>query len=151
MHRAIDVANWFLSKQSMTHKKIQKLCYYAQGWHCALLGEALFQDRIEAWVHGPVIPNLYPSFADYRWMEVPKLDKLPSHISFCDDTLELLDAVFKTYGKFTGDQLEYLSHREQPWIEARGNLEPWETCTKEITHEALKKYFTRLYEEGQND
>ena len=24
-----DVANWFLSKEEMTHKKLQKLCYYA--------------------------------------------------------------------------------------------------------------------------
>ena len=25
-----DVAYWFLLKQSMTHKKLQKLCYYAE-------------------------------------------------------------------------------------------------------------------------
>ena len=30
------VANWFLSRKSLTHKQIQKLCYYAQAWYCAL-------------------------------------------------------------------------------------------------------------------
>ncbi len=25
-----DIANWFLLKQEMTHKKLQKLCYYSQ-------------------------------------------------------------------------------------------------------------------------
>jgi uncharacterized phage-associated protein len=43
-----NVADWFLSKGSMEHKKLQKLCYYAQAWHCALEGEALFPERIEA-------------------------------------------------------------------------------------------------------
>ena len=27
-----DVANWFLLKEDMSHKKIQKLCYYAEAW-----------------------------------------------------------------------------------------------------------------------
>ena len=36
MEKVMDVANWFLSQSSMTHKKLQKLCYYAQAWHCAL-------------------------------------------------------------------------------------------------------------------
>ena len=31
-----DVAEFFLTKQSMTNKKIQKLCYYAQAWFYAL-------------------------------------------------------------------------------------------------------------------
>lgn len=25
-----DIADWFLSKEEMAHKKLQKLCYYAQ-------------------------------------------------------------------------------------------------------------------------
>ncbi|MFP5528706.1 Panacea domain-containing protein, partial [Peptococcus simiae] len=55
MKSVIDVANWFLSKDSMTHKKIQKLCYYAQAWYCALYdGTPLFKEEIQAWVHGPV-------------------------------------------------------------------------------------------------
>ena len=28
----LDVAAWFLLKEDMTHKKIQKLCYYAEAW-----------------------------------------------------------------------------------------------------------------------
>ena len=41
------IAKWFLSKQSMEHKKLQKLCYYAQAWHCALEGKTLFSETIE--------------------------------------------------------------------------------------------------------
>ena len=64
MVNVIDVAHWFLSKESMTHKKLQKLCYYAQAWHCTLRnGEPLFMNPIEAWIHGPVIRSLYKEYA----------------------------------------------------------------------------------------
>ena len=70
-----DVASWFLSQDSMTHKKLQKLCYYAQAWYCALYdGSPLFEDEIQAWVHGPVVPSLYPVYADYKWIPIPKAE-----------------------------------------------------------------------------
>lgn len=55
----LDVAEWFLHRKSFTHKQLQKLCYYAQAWHCALLNKTLFDEEIQAWVHGPVCPVLY--------------------------------------------------------------------------------------------
>jgi len=37
------VANWFLNKYSMSHKKLQKLCYYAEAWHQALYNSPLLR------------------------------------------------------------------------------------------------------------
>ena len=34
-----DVANYFRSKEEMTHKKLQKLVYYAYAWYIALYNE----------------------------------------------------------------------------------------------------------------
>lgn len=36
MHDLCEVAEWFLRKEPMTHKKLQKLCYYAQAWSCVI-------------------------------------------------------------------------------------------------------------------
>ena len=47
------------SGDMMTHLRLQKLVYYSQAWHLVLQKKKLFRDRIEAWAHGPVIPNLY--------------------------------------------------------------------------------------------
>jgi uncharacterized phage-associated protein len=58
MNTIQQIAQWFLCKESMTHKKLQKLCYYAQAWNLALHNSELFEDRFEAWVHGPVSPVL---------------------------------------------------------------------------------------------
>ncbi len=39
-----DISGWFLSKESMTPKKLQKLTYYAEAWANALLGEGILSD-----------------------------------------------------------------------------------------------------------
>ena len=59
MFTIFDIANWFLSKEGMTHKKLQKLCYYAQAWYLALYKNKLIDGYFEAWVHGPVNSSLY--------------------------------------------------------------------------------------------
>lgn len=69
---ACEVANFFVSRfqqagDPLTNMKLQKLLYYAQGWHLALKGDALFDERIEAWPHGPVVPPVYGTFKHYRW------------------------------------------------------------------------------------
>ena len=144
------VAQWFLSKQSMEHKKLQKLCYYAQAWHCALEGSPLFMDRIEAWVHGPVIPVLYHKYKSYGWQQIPQ-------IKFDESTLpesakDILEAVYETYGGLTGEQLETLSHSEAPWQNARGNkLLPFEPSTNLISIDDMREYYLKQYQDAQND
>ncbi len=148
MESVFDIAKWFLNKESMTHKKLQKLCYYAQAWHLALLKEPLFEDEIQAWIHGPVIPTLYPYYADYRWLNIPKVSDKPN---FDERTDDLLEAVFATYGEFTGDQLERLTHSEIPWLEARGNLKPFEPCEIPISRDTMQKYYGQKYKQAQGD
>lgn len=148
MESVFDIAKWFLNKESMTHKKLQKLCYYAQAWHLALLKEPLFEDEIQAWIHGPVIPTLYPYYADYRWLNIPKVSDKPN---FDERTDDLLEAVFATYGEFTGDQLERLTHSEIPWLEARGDLKPFESCEIPISRDTMQKYYGQKYKQAQGD
>ena len=62
---AEDTAAYFLALveedegELMSHLKLQKLCYYAQGFHLAITGYPLFTDRIEAWTH--MAPSSLPS------------------------------------------------------------------------------------------
>ncbi|MDR1165980.1 MAG: DUF4065 domain-containing protein [Deltaproteobacteria bacterium] len=39
--------------------KLQKLLYFAQGWHLAYFDFPLFEDPIEAWKYGPVVSSVY--------------------------------------------------------------------------------------------
>ena len=69
--KAIDVANFFITVglmnegTEMTNARINKLLYFAQGWHLAKTGEPLFNDNIEAWDYGPVVHSVYSEFKRY--------------------------------------------------------------------------------------
>ncbi len=147
------VAKWFLSRQSMEHKKLQKLCYYAQAWHCALEGKPLFSERIEAWVHGPVIPALYQQYKGYGWQSIPRVNGFDESC-LSPETLEVLNAVYDTYGGLTGMQLENLTHSEAPWRRARGELYPefpMAQCTAAISEQDMREYYQEMYENSQDD
>ena len=149
MENIETVAHWFLSHEPMTHKKLQKLCYYAQAWHCALYrGERLFEDEIQAWIHGPVIPSLYRTYADYGWEYIPQVR---DSFDICDNTLAILEAVYNTYGGYSGDQLERLTHSEEPWQKARKGYDILQPCTNAITIESMREYYGKIYSESQND
>lgn len=149
MESVIDIAKWFLQKEPMADKKLQELCYYAQAQHLALLDEPLFREEIQAWIHGPVIPALYRNFAVCGWQKIPKTDG--TGVQFDAQTEEVLEAVFVTYVEFSGDQLERLTHSGLPWIEARGNLQPYEPCENVISLNSMSDYYAKKYEDFQGD
>lgn len=63
MPSALDVAQYILEQQGpMPAMKLHKLLYYAQAWSLVWDDEPLFPERIEAWINGPVIPDLFPIF-----------------------------------------------------------------------------------------
>lgn len=137
-----EVSEFFLSKEGMTNKKIQKLCYYAQAWFYALYNKKLFNERIEAWVHGPVCPQLYKEYAEFGYQEIPKINK---KIEMQENEKNVLEQVWKIYGELGGDELEVLTHREQPWIEARKGIDNRRPSNEEILPEKMGRYYKEKY------
>lgn len=142
-YSVFEIANWFLLKETMTHKKLQKLCYYAQAWCYALKDFKLMDTNFEAWIHGPVSPVLYDKFKAFSFNCIKLAGNYTSLIEAEDE--ELLESVWETYGDHTGNALEALSHSEPPWIEARGGYAPDERCNVAISVESMKKYYSSIY------
>lgn len=135
---ALEISKFFLSKRCLTPKKIQKLVYYAYAWFIALNNQSpdqidniLFEEQPEAWIHGPVFPSLYKEYKSYNWNEVPQ-DAEPSLGN--DDLKSFLNDVWNTFGKYSADQLEYMTHQELPWINARNNI-----CNTEPSNNVISK------------
>ena len=63
MAKAVEVARFLaylaandVEPDYLTNLRLQKLLYYVQAWSLVLRKSAdFFQERIEAWVHGPVV------------------------------------------------------------------------------------------------
>jgi|SRR5580700_8585669 uncharacterized phage-associated protein len=124
--------------QPITNLKLQKLLYYSQAWHLALHGRILFCDRIEAWVHGPVVPTVFREYREFKWAPLPDDPTFTTPpIEICEHIAEVLS----TYGKFDATQLEHLTHSEGPWMEARKGIPGDMASTNEITHSAMMNYY----------
>jgi uncharacterized phage-associated protein len=128
----------------MTHKKLQKLCYYSQAWSYALKNRPIINDEFQAWVHGPVCPTLYDKYAGSGFEDIYP-DAFAPRARFTADERELLESVLETYGASTGNALEVLTHSEPPWIIARGGLAPDKPCNRIIDPEDMKRYYRSIY------
>jgi len=143
MTNIFDLAKAFLSIESMSNKKLQKLCYYAKAWHLALYDENLVSEPFEAWIHGPVNPALYDVYKHYGEDDIDLTEELKkTDIENFDEFFTFVLQVYDSYGHLDGNELEIISHEEKPWIEARGNKRPWESCDT-IISEDIMKYFYR--------
>ncbi len=138
-----DIADWFLSKDAMTQKKLQKLCYYAQAWGYALKGYRLEDTDYQAWIQGPVSPALWERFKAFGYDTIQMKDK--RNTPFEKEDLKLLEDVWDTYGDNTGSALEILTHRELPWIEARKGYGLHEKCTVVISPSTMASYYKSIY------
>jgi uncharacterized phage-associated protein len=122
MISALDVAWYFVQKsegrKNMTQLKLQKLCYYAQGFHLALFDEPLFQEDIEAWDYGPVVTKLRKIHA-HRGAEAiyPSEPAFGNPISN-NKIICLLDNIWREFGNNSAGRLVDMTHAEKPWIEA---------------------------------
>jgi uncharacterized phage-associated protein len=137
---AHEIAKYFVSLvdeeagDSISNLKLQKLLYYAQGFHLAFFDEPLFQEAIKAWAHGPVVPQVYHEYKECGSGSIPvqpvDLDKYPKQ------TREILDEVYSVYGQFTASKLRDLSHSEQPWMST--------PQSEAISQESMKNFFKTL-------
>lgn len=145
-----EIINWFLSKTSMSPKKLQKLLYYAQSWTITLENEKsddiknkLFNENFEAWVHGPVIPTVYHEYKAYGYSNIPKLNE---NIQFDEDKENILQQVFEVYGGYNGNELENITHQEEPWQKARKGFSSLEICQNVISEKDMFEYYVRQAE-----
>lgn len=138
MENIYYVAEYFLSKESMSHKKLQKLCYYAQAWNLAIYNEPLVPNRFEAWVHGPVSPDLYYVYKEWGRSLIPLYTGAKKVSDF---VVTFLDKIYEAYGNFTDDQLENMTHQEEPWLSARQGLSSYEYSREPISRQTMRDYY----------
>jgi len=121
--------------------KLQKLVYYSQAWHLVWDSEPLFDEPIEAWSNGPVVPAL---FREHRGRF--KMNRWPkgSIARLTRSQRESIDVVLRHYGKRTGIELREQTHREPPWKDARGDLPVGTPGKTEITPGAMASYYGSL-------
>lgn len=146
------IAKYFLYRASLdgdlvSPLKMQKLVYYAYAWALVKNKRKLFNENIEAWPNGPVLPSLYKELKKYGSAPIPEdfidagsEEELTKQ--FPKDVLETLDKVYEKYMTLTAFELVVLTHSEKPWVEARKGLRSNETSHKPISDDHIKEQYS---------
>jgi uncharacterized phage-associated protein len=119
--------------------------YYCQTWYLAFDFGRLFNNKFQAWVHGPVNRQIYDRFKDnkyiYSSVSVNDIKKEFSYDKLTSHEKAHIDSVLSVYALYTGDQLESMAHQEEPWISARGVIPLHETCERELDEKIMETYY----------
>jgi uncharacterized phage-associated protein len=143
-----DVAAAVLDRTGpVTSMKLQKLIYYCQAWHLVRANTPLFEDRIEAWSQGPVIPSIYKKHRNKF-----QVSSWPGGNAQALDVkeLETIGWVLDKYSHFSAESLSRMTHIELPWRIARGLSQPDEKSSEEITQPKLKYYYGRQIADAES-
>ncbi|MFA5095326.1 MAG: type II toxin-antitoxin system antitoxin SocA domain-containing protein [Candidatus Paceibacterota bacterium] len=148
---ALTVAEYFIDKankdkKGITNKKLQKLVYYAQAWFLVFNNQKLFNEKIEAWVHGPAIKSLYVKYKDFGFNYIQKEADATLIKTIPTEAKKLLDEIWSVYGGLDADYLEMLTHNETPWKEAREGLESSKNSENEISPKTMKSFYSQKLE-----
>jgi uncharacterized phage-associated protein len=114
-------------------KKLHKLLYYCQGHHLAAFGVPIFSENIFAWDMGPVVAAL--------WREEREQLPRPDPHKLGEAELNTIGYVVSRYGTMNGNDLERLSHTEEPWVTGEDRRKRGESDRIEL--EWIRMFFTQ--------
>jgi uncharacterized phage-associated protein len=140
---------------TVSHKKLQKLLYYVDAWHLVNFGNSIVDEDFQAWVHGPVVPELYQQLKGFGFNNLKVVndeydtvdDEIKAIIAknnLSDDQVEFLNSVLNKYGGLSSFDLELLSHSEAPWLEARFGYEPHQSCNVVIPKQRMQEFYSAM-------
>ncbi|MGB0981993.1 MAG: Panacea domain-containing protein [Winogradskyella sp.] len=130
-YSALDISSFFI-KKGVSPLKLQKLLYYSQLWFFVKNDKMLFNDRIQAWIYGPVIYDVWANFKFMKRSSIIPHSRAVS-LSLDDLTLNHLADVWTSYGHLSGSDLVDLTHNDLPWKNSRKGLLSNQPSDKDVS------------------
>lgn len=151
-----DVAQYIINRSnehgySISNLKLQKLLYFVQAnFLVSYNGTPCFEEAIEAWDFGPVVPQVYRRYREFGSGSIPTITHVLRRSSnglgyikirfsdefIDDDDKELIDEMIKYGAPYTASQLVAITHNQAPWKRAY-----MRSFNNEITKESIYEYF----------
>lgn len=143
------IAYIFEKLEEVTPLMLQKLLYFIQGIYSALYGRPIFAEDCRAWVHGPVYPEVYDLFRDFKYNPID--DARFALLEGTEDVLtedekNVIDLVVNTFGMYGGKVLEKITHNEAPWKNARKGYGDSIPSSELLTKGSIMKYYEAVNE-----
>lgn len=143
MANVFDVAEYILSKTDVIPAlKLQKLVYYSQAWSLVWDDSELFNEPIQAWANGPVVPVLYGRHRLQYSVSPGELGGDAAALS--EIQTDTVDAILQSYGDKSSQWLSDLTHAEVPWQQAREGIPDGVRSQAPIPTASLADYYSSL-------
>lgn len=147
-----QVAKYLILKEPMTPKRLQKLLYFCYSYYLAAFNESadkienrLFKNNFQAWIHGPVLPEIYQEYKKYVMTQI-SIDQEIGDDEIAKEDCEFIDEVRQLFVDITTYQMEMITHNQLPWKNARIGFESNEPCTNKLSDKDIFLTFKELVE-----
>lgn len=139
-----DVASYILVLASradmpVCNMKLQKLLYYCQGFSLGIRNSVLYEHRISAWDHGPVVESVYHQFKQFGKNQLPIPQDFDDSV-FDNIQKDIIRSVVCNFGRKSAWELREMTHNEPTWLAHSLPDEKGDLC--EITVEEMYDYFS---------
>lgn len=140
-YKVMDIANKILAEgencnagELISNLKLQKLLYYMQGFHLAYFNEPLFDEDIEAWQYGPVVPCVYEKYKKFGSNGI-NTENEAIKLKLTEESL--FGEVIRVYGQYSAVGLMNMTHSETPWKSTNTGI------GSVISKEKMKSFFKK--------
>lgn len=140
------IAYLFEKLEEVTPLMLQKLLYFVQGVSFTLNRKPMFPENCQAWIHGPVYPEVYYMFNDFKYnpIEDARFAILDGSVGrLTEKECRVIDLVVNTFGEYGGKVLERITHEEEPWKLARKGYAYNVPSHEQIRKEDIEAYYTK--------
>lgn len=158
MYKVLDICRYVINYSNLnlngiSNLKLQKILYFIQAQFLIETNKPCFEEKIEAWNFGPVIPEAYLEFERFgasniplisTYLEYDKNNLWNAEIKTFDKNVILnkhrtmINNILDIFSNYSATDLLELTHNQSPWKEAYIPKE-----RKEITVNSIKKYFVQ--------
>jgi len=110
------------ARKTLTVLKLQRLLYFAQGWHLAFYGDPFFDGRFQAWAQGPINRKIYDRFAGRPLdseLTAADVSKDFDVTSVSQQESNHIHSVLEAYERGEDSSFNEIISRDAPWLEAR--------------------------------
>lgn len=124
-----DKTDWVIS-----NLKLQKVLYFLQAQYLVSTGNKLFEDEIEAWDFGPVVPSVYHEYKIFGSACIPGFNKKMPCIA--SDDKVIVDTMLERLRNLSSTYLTQVTIRQNPWMRNYSSY-----CTRVIPTNEIRDYF----------
>lgn len=142
----------------ISNLKLQKVLYFIQAYFLTnkKTHTPCFDEKIEAWDFGPVVPEAYHEYKQYGSGDIPTVESYilfdeddiwnSKRVAFNDNVIKdedkiLIDKVVDKFSEYSATDLVSLTHRQSPWIDAYA---PYQNKLDRILYSEISNYVFSL-------